>query len=256
MALRLIPVVMMSGSATREDRLRAIRAGVTDFLAKPFDPEELQSRVQALLNVKQVTDSLEDAERVIVALARTIDARDRHTAGHSARVSVYAGILGERVGLSPADLLALRQGCLFHDLGKVAIRDEVLFKPGRLTTQEREEMKRHPDLGCDLVQHMRSLERALPVVRWHHERCDGSGYPDGLGRASIPVLARIAAIGDVYDGMTSSRPYRAPMPTADALRAMWSEAEQGWWDVELLDEFEHAVGALPRGRVAASGTAG
>ena len=122
-------------AATRVDRLRAIRDGVTDFIHKPFDTEELLTRVQALLRVKAVTDTLEDAERVIVALARTIDARDPQTAGHSGRVSHYAGMLGERVGLPAQDLMALRQGCLFHDLGKIGVRDEVLFKPGRLTPE-------------------------------------------------------------------------------------------------------------------------
>jgi len=249
-ALRLLPVVMLSGDATRVDRLRAIRDGVTDFIHKPFDTEELLTRVQALLRVKAVTDTLEDAERVIVALARTIDARDPQTAGHSGRVSHYAGMLGERVGLPAQDLMALRQGCLFHDLGKIGVRDEVLFKPGRLTPEETEEMRRHPVVGRDLLQHMPSLQRALPVVYHHHEKCDGTGYPEGLARDSIPLIARVAALGDVYDGMTSPRPYRDAMTSAVALEIMAQEAKRGWWDPELFAEFQAVLETHPGGRAA------
>jgi putative two-component system response regulator len=244
--LRLVPVVVLSGGASREDKLRAIGEGAADFIAKPFDAEELTTRLQSLLHLKSFTDTLEEAEKVIVALAQTIDARDPYTAGHSERVSIYAAALGERIGLAEPDLNALRQGCLFHDLGKIAIRDEVLLKPGPLTPEEYEEMKRHPVLGRDLLLPMKTLARALPVVYHHHERFDGSGYPDGLSGESIPLIARAASIADVFDGMTTDRPYRDGLPGREALDLMDEEARAGLWDRALMEIFRAVMEALPR----------
>ena len=244
--LRLVPVVILSGAGNREDKLRALRAGATDFMAKPFDAEELMTRLQSLLQLKAFTDTLEEAEKVIVALARTIDARDPYTAGHSERVSIYAAALGHQIGLPEGDLSALRQGCLFHDLGKIAIRDEVLLKPGPLTPEEYEEMKQHTVLGRDLLQPMKTLARALPVVYHHHERYDGSGYPEGLGGEDIPLIARAAAIADVFDGMTSDRPYRDGLLGRDALDEIEKEARAGMWDQALVDEFRGVMETLPR----------
>ena len=245
--LRLVPVVILSAAGSRDDKLRALRGGATDFLAKPFDAEELTTRLQSLLQLKAFTDTLEEAEKVIVALAQTIDARDPYTAGHSERVSIYAAALGRHLGLPEPELTALRQGCLFHDLGKIAIRDEVLLKPGPLTPEEYEEIKRHPILGRDLLQPMKTLTWALPVVYHHHERYDGSGYPDGLKGDSIPLIARAAAIADVFDGMTTDRPYRDGLPGRDALAKLAEEARAGLWDPALVDAFRGVMEALPRG---------
>jgi putative two-component system response regulator len=246
--LKLIPVIMVSGNATRNEKLHAIQMGVTDFLSKPFDGEALVARVLALLRLKALTDQLEDAERVIVALARTIDARDPYTAGHSGRVSMYADLLGEHIELPEAELKALHQGTLFHDLGKIAVRDEVLNKAGRLSAEEFEEMKRHPEVGRDLLRHMRTLAASLPVVAHHHEHLDGSGYPDKLSGAQIPRIVRIASIADVYDGMTSARPYREAMPAEEALQELAKEAARGWWDADLVKEFRGALENLRDGR--------
>jgi putative two-component system response regulator len=246
--LRLVPVVILSGAGNREDKLRALRAGATEFLAKPFDSEELLARLQSLLQLKSFTDTLEEAEKVIVALARTIDARDPYTAGHSGRVSMYADLLGEHIELPEAELKALHQGTLFHDLGKIAVRDEVLNKAGRLSAEEFEEMKRHPEVGRDLLRHMRTLAASLPVVAHHHEHLDGSGYPDKLSGAQIPRIVRIASIADVYDGMTSARPYREAMPAEEALQELAKEAARGWWDADLVKEFRGALENLRDGR--------
>jgi putative two-component system response regulator len=244
--LRLVPVVMVSGEATREERLKAIRAGVTDFFAKPFDAEEFIVRVRWLAQLKSFTDTLEEAHRVIVALARTVDARDAYTAGHSQRVSVYAGLLAAHIGLSLEDAAIVRQGSLFHDLGKIAVRDGVLLKPGRLTPEEFAEMKRHPVVGHDLLQPMRTLARALPIVQDHHEKLDGSGYPHGIAGDDIATMVRIVTLADVYDGLTSLRPYREPFSIEDALRQMQIEASNGCLDGELANEFHAALRALPR----------
>jgi putative two-component system response regulator len=242
---RLVPVVMITGAATHERKLKAIEAGVTDFIAKPFSPEELAARVRALLELKFVTDALEDAEQVIISLARTIDARDRYTYGHSARVSLYAGLLGERIGLEGRMLATVRRGGLFHDFGKIAVRDAVLLKPAKLTAEEYAEIKRHPTEGRDLLQNMKALLHAMPIVYYHHERMDGSGYPDGLSGEAIPITARVTTIVDVFDALTTARVYRGALSREDSLGIMADEVRKGWWDGRFLDEFRGVLATLP-----------
>lgn len=241
---RLLPVVMLTGAGTPAEKLRAIGEGVTDFVAKPFHAEELTTRVRALVALKRFTDALEDAEGVIVALARTIDARDPYTARHSSRVSLYAGLLGERVGLKGPELHAVRHGGLFHDIGKIAIRDAVLLKPGKLTPEEMAEIRRHPAEGKRLIEGMRSLRHALDVVLCHHERRDGSGYPTGLEGDAIPLTARITTVADIFDALTTARVYRGALPRDEALGIMAAEAAKGWWDARLLDEFRGVLETL------------
>jgi putative two-component system response regulator len=242
---RLIPVVMITGAATHELKLKAIESGVTDFLAKPFSPEELAARVRALLELKFVTDALEDAEQVIIALARTIDARDRYTYGHSARVSLYAGLLGDRIGLAGQELATVRRGGLFHDFGKIAVRDAVLLKPAKLTVDEYAEIQRHPGEGRDLLHSMKTLAHAMPVVYHHHERMDGSGYPAGLSGEAIPITARVTTIADVFDALTTARVYRGALTREDSLGIMSEEVRKGWWDGRLLEEFRGVLATLP-----------
>jgi putative two-component system response regulator len=242
---RLLPVVMLTGAATSKDKLQAIDAGVTDFISKPFSPEELTARVRALVQLKLVTDSLEDAERVIVALAKTIDARDPYTASHSERVSLYAGLLGARIGLQGTELSAVQRGGLFHDLGKIAIRDGILLKPGRLTREEFAQIKRHPVEGRNLIQHMKTLAHALDVVYYHHERYDGSGYPEGIAGEGIPLTARVTNIADIFDALTTARVYRGALSREESLAIMAAEVAKGWWDGRLLDEFRAVLEKLP-----------
>lgn len=244
--LRLVPVVMISGEASREDRLRAIRAGVTDFIAKPFDAEELVVRIGWLVHLKAFTDTLEEPHRVLVTLAHTVDARDAYTAGHSERVSMYAGVLAQQVGLEEQEVATIRQGSLLHDLGKIAVSDRVLFKPGKLTSEEFAEIQRHPVVGYEILEPMKTLVEALTIVRSHHERLDGSGYPDGLLGAEIPRRVRIATVADVYDGLTSLRPYRQAYSSAKALEIMRDEARKRWLDAGLVDEFRKTLEVLAR----------
>jgi putative two-component system response regulator len=236
-ATRLLPVVMLTGSPTRSSRLSAFDEGVTDFLAKPFSPDELLARVRSLVRMKRYTDALEDAEMVIVALARTVDARDPYTLRHSERVAHYGGRLAAAIGLTGDDLAAVRRGGLFHDIGKIAVRDVVLLKPGRLTEEEFNEMKRHPAEGRRLLEGMKTLGYALDVVTYHHERLDGSGYPEGLRGEAIPLTARVITIADIYDALTTPRTYRPGMSRDEALAVMAGEVERGWWDPRLFREF-------------------
>ena len=242
---RLLPIIMITGGATGEDRLHAIAEGVTDFLAKPFAAEELLARLKSLVRMKRFTDALEHAEHVIVALARAIDARDPYTARHSERVSTYAGRLGTAIGLTDLDLEAVRRGGLFHDIGKIAVRDAVLLKPARLTPEEFAEVRRHPVVGRELLSGMKTLAFALDVVYGHHERFDGSGYPDGLAGESIPLTARVTTIADIYDALTTARVYRAALRRDEALAIMGEEAGRGWWDSRLLDVFRGVLEEIP-----------
>ena len=246
---QLLPVVMMTGWVSRQEKLEAISAGVTDFIVKPFDPEEMVARVRSLVRLKGLTDVLEEATEVVIALAKSIDARDSYTAGHSERVSFFATMLGERVGLSETDLRAVREGGLFHDIGKIAMRDSILHKGGPLSAAEYEEIKRHPVLGRDLIGHMKTLAPTLPVVYHHHEHCDGSGYPDGITSEAIPLVARITSVADIYDGMTSERPYRQALQRDEAIRIMRGEVRKGWWDPELVDEFCGMMGEMTEAHI-------
>lgn len=242
---RLLPVIMITGGATAEEKLRAMAGGVTDFVAKPFAAEELLARIRSLVQMKRFTDALEHAELVIVALAQTIDARDPYTARHSERVSVYAGRLGAKIGLTGFELEAVKRGGLFHDIGKIAIRDAVLLKPSRLTPEEMVEVRKHPVVGRELLSGMKTLSFALDVVYGHHERLDGSGYPDGISGDSIPLTARVTTIADIYDALTTARVYRAALTRAEALAIMGEEAGRGWWDPRLLDTFRGVLEGLP-----------
>jgi putative two-component system response regulator len=241
----LTPIIMMTGAATPARKIRALDAGVTEFLSKPFSHAELAARVRALLAFKHATDALEDAEQVILALAQTIDARDPYTYSHSARVSLYAGLLGERVGLEPWPLAIVRRGGLFHDFGKISIRDRVLLKPGRLTEEEYAEIKRHPRTGRNLLANMKTLAPALDIVEHHHERMDGSGYPDGMSGESIPITARITSVADVFDALTTARVYRAALSREEAFDIMSTEVRKGWWDGRLLGELRGLMEELP-----------
>jgi putative two-component system response regulator len=235
--LQWTPVVMITGAATPERKLRAIEAGATDFLSKPISHAELAARVRSLLELKYATDALESAEETLVVLAEMIDARDPYTSGHSARVSLYGSVLAERVGLEDRDVAAVRRGGLFHDIGKIGVRDQVLSKPGSLNAAEYAEVREHPRKGRDLLRRIQTLGPALDVVYHHHERMDGSGYPDGLRGEAIPIIARIATIADVFDALKTARIYRGTLSRVEALEIMVSEVRKGWWDGRLLDLF-------------------
>lgn len=238
---RLLPIIIVSGDATEEEHRRALAAGVTDFLHKPFDLEGLIRRIEALVRLKLFADGFEHAEVVLVTLAGMLDARDPCTAGHSERVSRHAEALGRRIGLDEDTCGTLRRGGLFHDIGKIAVRDAVLHKEGRLTPTEMAEMQRHPAEGRRVVQALHTLEDTIPIVYHHHEKLDGSGYPEGLSGDAVPLVARIASIVDVFDALTTSRPYRPAFGRATAIEILQREAARGWWDRALVREFREMV---------------
>ena len=240
-ATRLIPIVLMSGSHERDRRIAGLAAGADDFLAKPVDSEELAARVRSLVRVKRLTDELESAEALFLTLGRIVEARDSSTHGHCERLAAYATALGTSCGLDGADLIALRRGAFLHDIGKIAIPDRVLLKRSRLTTREYALIKTHPVVGDELCRTVRSLDAVRPIVRHHHERLDGLGYPDGLSGDDIPLLAQIVTIVDVYDALTTDRPYRKAMSRTAAFATMRAEASAGAYSTGLIDRFVRLV---------------
>jgi putative two-component system response regulator len=236
-ATRLIPIVIVTSPTGSRERLEGIQAGCDDFITKPFDAAELHARIGSLLRLKRYTDDLESAETVILGLGATIEARDPSTQGHCQRLAQYATALGKALGLDQADLDALQRGGFLHDIGKIAVPDRVLLKGSALNETESRVMREHPIVGDALCAGLRSLHRVRPIVRHHHERLDGSGYPDGLRNAQIPLLAQIVAIVDVFDALTTERPYRAALSREAALAVLVEEAGRGWRDRALVDQF-------------------
>ncbi len=234
---RLTPVILVTGAADSADRLEGIEAGADDFLMKPVNPLELRARVRVLSRVKHLIDELDSAEAAFMALALTIEARDPTTNGHCERLARYAVRLGHALGLEGDDLGALHRGGYLHDVGKVGVPDAVLLKPGRLTAAERELMRRHPDIGDSLCAPLQSLRRVRPIIRHHHERLDGSGYPCGLRGDAVPVLAQIVAIVDVYDALTTTRPYRNALPHAQAVRELLAGVREGAYHARFVEAF-------------------
>jgi len=240
---RLIPVVLVTGLNRSEDRIKGIESGADDFLGKPVDRAELLARVRSLLRLKQFTDELETAETVLCTLAISIEAKDPYTVGHCDRLSVYAEALGKRLGLSPEFQIALRRGGIVHDLGKVAVPEFILRKPGPLTPEERKIMEEHPVVGERICAPLKSFRHVLPIIRHHHEKLDGSGYPDGLKGNAIPLTARILSTVDIYDALTTDRPYRKALSRELAMTTLHDEAKRGWWDRDLIHEFEAVLDA-------------
>jgi putative two-component system response regulator len=236
-ATRLIPFVLITGLSDREDRLRGIEAGADDFLNKPIFSEELFARVKSLLKLKEFTDELETAESVICTLGLSVESRDPYTEGHCERLATNASSLGRYLQLDEGSNVALRRAGYLHDLGKIAVPDEILKKGSNLTSPEWEIMKKHPVTGETICRPLRSLRLVLPIIRSHHEHCNGSGYPDGLQRNEIPLLARILQVVDVYDALRTARPYKHALNHQQAALTMRNEARSGLWDEELVLEF-------------------
>ncbi len=240
---RLIPVVLITGLSEKSDRINGIEAGADDFLSKPIDVTELKARVHSLLRLKSFTDELENAESVLFSLALSIESRDPYTHGHCTRLAEFSAHLGERLGLPVDEITALRRAGVVHDLGKVVVPDAVLLKPAPLTPDERTTIKQHPSVGEHICAPLKSFRAVLPIIRHHHERWDGSGYPDGLAGKAIPLTARILQIADVYDALTTTRPYRQALPPQEAWQILQSEVNRGWWDGELVREFRTMLAA-------------
>lgn len=236
-ATRLIPFVLITGLSDSSDRVRGIEAGADDFLNKPVLAEELIARVKSLLRLKEFTDELETADSVLCTLGLIVEGRDPYTEGHCERLAAHAADLGRHLGMDEDSILALTRGGYLHDLGKIAVPDEILKKGSDLTPAEWEIMKLHPITGETICKPLHSLGLVLPIIRHHHEHSDGSGYPDGLTAADIPVLPRVLQVVDVYDALRTERSYKPALSHEAAAETMRLEAARGLWDAELVAEF-------------------
>jgi putative two-component system response regulator len=239
---RMIPVIMVTALDDTEARVKAIEQGADDFITKPPNRVELQARVKSLVKVKILNNTLTSLESVLFSLANTVEAKDEYTSGHTLRVSELAVALGKKMDLSTYDIDSIKIGGIIHDVGKIGVPKSIINKPGRLEPEEFEIMKTHPFIGYKIcIPLKKSLGTVLDIIYYHHEKLDGSGYPIGLKGEDIPVGAKVLAVADIYDALTSDRPYRKAMSKEKALEILQQEAAEGKLDKQIVEQLMELV---------------
>lgn len=233
----LTPIIVVNGSVDSKAIENSLEAGASDYLRQPFDEAELLARVRAALKHKHVVDQLDNAEAVLFAMARMIEAKDSYTAQHCARLIKTCRVFGQALALSDADMDALLKGAVLHDVGKIGVPDSILLKQGPLDAAEWTVMRRHPQIGAQLCAGLNSIGEAVPIILHHHERWDGSGYPGGLRGEAIPYLARTFQIADIFDALRHRRPYGVELPLAEVIQTLRQETDRGWRDPVLVGVF-------------------
>ena len=235
--LSLLPLLMITGTNSTEELTRSFEAGVSDFIRKPYNSIELLSRLTGAVYKKRLVDQLDTAETLLFSLARMVEAKDETTGDHCSRLTHMGVTFGRVLGLPDDDLNALRKGGIVHDIGKLGIPDSILLKQDSLTDEEWMLMRTHTVIGAHLCQGLSSMRSVTPIIMYHHERWDGSGYPDGLAGEDIPLLARVFQILDIYDALASARPYKRPMTLDEIIETFEAETAQGWRDPSLVRVF-------------------
>jgi putative two-component system response regulator len=238
---RLIPVVMHTGVNELVPRLMARELDADDYLMKGSSMEELLARVRSLLRLKHYTDELENASAVLATVARIVEKRDFNVRDHCHEVAALCEKLGERLSLSEDAVDRLRLGAAFHDIGKIVIEDAILHKQGPLDEGERTKMMTHSAVGSELVEPMRTLAAIVPLIRHHHEKLDGSGYPDGLKGDQISLEVRVLTVADIYQALVSVRPYKKAFSPGKAVEILRSECAKGWWDNTVVETLADLV---------------
>ena len=241
-ATRLIPVVLVTGYASQEEQLEAVDAGADDVITKPVNSEQFRIRLRSLVRMKRYTDDLESAGAVMMTLAMMIESRDGSAEGHCHRIANNAVSIGRQLGLQGEALQTLRRGGFLHDIGMLAIPDSVLHKPGSLEPEEYTLVQSHTIVGDSLIAGLRSLQSVRPIVRHHHERLDGSGYPDGLCGDEIPLAAQIVGLVDAYESMTFPKAYQPTLTQEQALGNLRAQSVRGWRHADLIEVFAEVLG--------------
>ncbi len=234
---RLVPIIIVTALQEKEDRIKGIEAGCDDFLSKPIDRLELLARVHALAKVKRLNDDLDHAESVVLSLARAVEAKDTTTGDHCDRLIRLSSAFGKFINLDQKQINTLERASILHDVGKIGVPDSILLKPGKLTEDEWEIMRQHPIFGEEICHPLKSLCDVCPIIRHHHEKWNGTGYPDGLVGESIPYLARVFQVMDAFDAMISERPYKGAFSLEQTIKTLREEAERGFWDPTIIEQF-------------------
>jgi len=237
----LLPVLLLTSYHAISDRVKGFESGADEYLPKPFHNVEIVARLRGMLRMKFLRDQLENAEQVIFSFARAVEAKDAYTAGHIERVSALAAAIGREFGLDRKMCGHLFRGGILHDIGKIGVPDAILNKPGKLTPEEFDQIKRHPVTGEEICRSMKTLQPVLDVVRHHHERLDGSGYPDGLAGDEILLPARIMAVCDIYDALTSERSYRQALKPDGALAILDEGVRANHWDGRVVKALKNVL---------------
>jgi response regulator RpfG family c-di-GMP phosphodiesterase len=229
-------IITTAGFSDIETAIDSLQYGAYDYLSKPFDPADVTVIVRKVVEKQRLESDNVQLFETIKVLALALDARDHYTHGHSQEVTEYAVSIAQEMGLSVKEIDRIRDAGILHDIGKIGIPDAVLLKPGRLTEEEYDCIKRHPQIGKDILEPVRCLSDKIPLIYHHHERYDGKGYPVGLSGEAIPLGARILAVADAYQAMTSDRPYRKALSIQVAIIEL--ENNKGkQFDEKMVDIF-------------------
>jgi len=238
---RFIPVIILTASDSKNHRNQAIRMGANDYLNKPCDRVELKLKVESLLKLKNAIDELESAGNIILALAKAVEAKDKYTKGHAERVSLYGSKIAKKLNLSEQQVRGIITAGMLHDIGKIGIPDEILNKPGKLSEREYDLIKQHPTIGQEICNPIKSFNNIKTIIRHHHERLDGTGYPDGIAGEDIDIETRIIAVADIYDALTTDRVYRSAMDDKTACVILKDDVLNGKLDKKVVNALESIV---------------
>lgn len=238
---RLTPIVFVTALNDRRARLRGIEAGGDDFLTKPFDQLELSARVKSLIRQKRLNEDLDHAGQVLFSIARTVESRDPNTGDHCERLVIQGKAFGEYLNLPRCEVRDLMWGGYLHDIGKVGIPDIVLLKTGKFSPEEWEIMQQHVLIGERICQPLRTMKGVVPIIRHHHERWNGEGYPDRLVGDEIPYQAQVFQLLDIYDALTHERPYKPAFSPEESIQIMAEETAKGWRNPDLMRQFAEFV---------------
>ncbi len=254
-----MPVIMITALRDIDMAIQAMKRGAQDYIPKPFNFDAVSISVARALEkrrlilenrdyqrnleekVRERTQELEELFlNTVTSLAHSLEARDKYTSGHSERVADYSAFIARNLDFSPREEKDIHLAGLLHDIGKIGIREVILNKKAKLSDQEYDHIKSHPVVAVRILEPITQLRRVLPAIKFHHERFDGKGYPDGLKGKEIPLGARILAVSDTFDAMTSERPYRSPYPVKETLRKMKQQSGHQF-DPEILEVFLKSV---------------